>query len=496
MTSPARAWTLARLGSALARFAPALVGDDVAVTGLSQDSRRIRPGDVFALRPGSRDPLSFLSDARERGAVAVLCARGTDATNITLPRLEVSEIRPALAQAAELVHDSPSRALGLVGITGTNGKTTTASLVAQCLRALSGPTAVLGTLGFDFDGVRQSFGLTTPEADQISSLLARARGLGAKHAVMEVSSHALATGRVSALAFAVAAFSNLTQDHLDFHGSLAEYGRSKARLFHECAPRMSVLNIDDAFGAELAAGLPEALLVGRAPSASVRLLGEREGERSRVLDVRVGPHELSLPTRLFGAHNADNWLLCLGILYALGCDLSRLPEVSLDVRGAPGRFERCDVEGDDIVVIVDYAHTEDALQRTLVAARALTAGKLWCVFGCGGDRDVNKRGPMGAAAGRHADHCIITNDNPRSEDPRAIARAIELGLVAAVGSNKHELCLDRAEAIARAVAGARPGDLVLIAGKGHEDYQLLGSERIHFDDREQARAALAARRRH
>jgi UDP-N-acetylmuramoyl-L-alanyl-D-glutamate--2,6-diaminopimelate ligase len=188
--------------------------------------------------------------------------------------------------------------------------------------------------------------------------------------------------------------------------------------------------------------------------------------------------------------------LCLGILHALECDLSRLPEVSLDVRGAPGRFERCDVEGDDIVVIVDYAHTEDALQRTLVAARALTAGKLWCVFGCGGDRDVNKRGPMGAAAGRHADHCIITNDNPRSEDPRAIARAIELGLVAAVGSNKHELCLDRAEAIARAVAGARPGDLVLIAGKGHEDYQLLGSERIHFDDREQARAALAARRRH
>jgi UDP-N-acetylmuramoyl-L-alanyl-D-glutamate--2,6-diaminopimelate ligase len=493
MTQAEPAWTLTRLRSALARFAPSLVGDDVAILGLSQDSRRIRPGDVFAMRPGTRDPAQFLDDAVTRGAVAVLCERG-GAQGSTLPRLEVSDVRAALAIAAEEIHGRPSRALGLVGITGTNGKTTTASLVSQCLGALSGPTATLGTLGFEFQGANEPFGLTTPEADAISSMLASALARGARHAVMEVSSHALSTGRVLGLHFRVAAFSNLTQDHLDFHATLEEYGRAKARLFHECAPERSVVNVDDPFGAELSRGLESPITVGRALDATVRLAADRSEGRRRVLDLCIGARSLSLPTGLIGAHNADNWLLCVGILLALGVDLERLPEVSSAVRGAPGRFERCDSGDDDVVVVVDYAHTEDALQRALSAARALTAHRLVCVFGCGGDRDPGKRGPMGGVAGRLADQCIITNDNPRSEDPEAIAAAIERGVLEQVGPGKHEVLLDRASAIQRAIVGAAPGDLILIAGKGHEDYQILGSERIHFDDREHAVAALVARR--
>jgi UDP-N-acetylmuramoyl-L-alanyl-D-glutamate--2,6-diaminopimelate ligase len=494
MNDPPTPWTLSRLAAALSRFDARVHGEDVSATGLSQDSRRIVPGDIFAMRDGGKArAIDHLGDARARGAVAVMCEPMVESA-VNLPRLVVRSVREALAFAAEAVHGRPSRKLGLVGITGTNGKTTTSNLLCQCLDKLGLPSAQLGTLGFGLGGQLEPFGLTTPEADLISAFLRRAVDLGARHAVMEVSSHALESERVAALHFQVAAFSNLTQDHLDFHGTLERYGAAKARLFTECSPEQSVLNIDDAFGAELASRLDAPLLVGRSPRAAIRLLAEEPRGSLRALEVQTPSGPLTLRTRLLGAHNADNWLLCLGVLHALGCDLSLVATFAPSVQAAPGRFERCDCDVDDVFVVVDYAHTEDALTRALAAARPLTQGRVICVFGCGGDRDKGKRAPMGAAAGLGADYSFITNDNPRSEEPEAIAQAVEDGLVRAVGALRHELCLDRSQAIERAVLRARPGDVVLIAGKGHEDYQILGDERIHFDDREQARLALQRRR--
>lgn len=494
MTPVSQPWTLSRLTTALSRFDARLVGDDVAVSGLAQDSRRIVPGDVFAMRDGAKTrAVEHLADAVARGAVAALCEEPAPDTG-QLPRVVVGSVRAALAFAAEALYGDPSRKLDLIGITGTNGKTTTASLVAQCLERLGSPCAQLGTLGFAFAGALEPFGLTTPEADFISRTLRRAVDLGARATAMEVSSHALESERVAALHFRVAAFSNLTQDHLDFHGTLERYAAAKARLFTDCAPEHCVLNIDDPFGAELQARVADPLTVGRSSSARLRLVAESSRGALRVLELMTANGRVELETRLLGAHNADNWLLTLGILSALGHDLREVAAIAPEVQPAPGRFERCDGVGDDVIVVVDYAHTEDALVRALTAARPLTQGRLICVFGCGGDRDKTKREPMGAAAGRGADYVFITNDNPRGEEPGGIAASIEAGLVRAVGPGRHELCLDRKEAIRRAVLGADPGALVLIAGKGHEDYQLIGAERLHFDDREQARAALAERR--
>jgi len=336
--------------------------------------------------------------------------------------------------------------------------------------------------------------LTTPEADDISRLAAQALAAGATHFVMEVSSIALSLERVRGLRFEVAAFSNLTQDHLDFHGSLAEYGQTKARLFTELAPEASVLNIDDPFAAQLASRA-----AGRVTSVSKRsgadlfpkqITVDARGIRG-LIHTPVG--EVELESRLVGEHNLENLLLALGISYALGVDLKRAALALGEAPQVPGRLERCDEPGDDLLVLVDYAHTPDALERVLVAVRSLTQQRVRCVFGCGGDRDPQKRPRMGAAVGRLADYAYLTNDNPRSEDPAAIARAVEVGLREM--DAKYEVELDRERAIERAISQAGAGDVVLIAGKGHEPYQLIGGQTLPFDDRIEARRALEARRR-
>jgi UDP-N-acetylmuramoyl-L-alanyl-D-glutamate--2,6-diaminopimelate ligase len=464
------------------------------------DSRAVQPGDLFVARKGERsDGARFVEEAVRRGAAAVLVARAA-AQNVgspPVPLVLVDDTATALAYAASAVYGHPSFSLDVVGITGTNGKTTTAHLVRAAVDgALGRPCCgVLGTVGHSFDGWRVEAEHTTPEADEVARTMAAMRARGATHVAMEVSSHALALGRVRAVRFRVAALTNLTQDHLDFHGSMAEYAAAKARLFTELGAGAAVLNVDDAFGRELVPRVRAPLVrvsarVGE--DADVVPLEARVDARGIRARVRAGDGEVALDSRLVGAHNLENLLLALGIAQALDLDLERAAAALSREAGAPGRLERCDVEGDDVVVLVDYAHTPDALARALDAVRAVSSGKVWCVFGCGGDRDRAKRGPMGEVVGRRADVAIVTNDNPRTEDPRVIADAVAEGVRSAGKDPVVEL--DRRKAIDLAVRSAAGGDVVLVAGKGHEDYQIVGTMKHPLDDRIEARRALAERR--
>jgi UDP-N-acetylmuramoyl-L-alanyl-D-glutamate--2,6-diaminopimelate ligase len=486
---------VAALLGVLAAEAPRLIGDaSVRLFGVHQDSRRVEPGDLFVARSGGKvSGASFAQAAVERGAAALIVERGSPLPALAVPMIEVADARRSLALAAEAVYGTPTRALSLVGITGTNGKTTTSWLVERALTGAGQKPARLGTVGFAFGGESVDSALTTPEADDISRYAARTRDAGGTHFVMEVSSHALSLDRVSALHFAVAAFSNLTQDHLDFHGSLSAYGETKARLFTDLLPEASVVNVDDLFGAKLAQRAHgKRLRVSKRSGADVcpkQVSVDAQGIRG-VFHTPSG--EVLLESRLVGEHNLENLLLALGILQALNVDLKAAASALGEAPQVPGRLERCDEPGDDILVLVDYAHTPDALERALIAVRSLTARRVLCVFGCGGDRDPQKRPRMGGAVGRLADYAWLTNDNPRSEDPRAIAAAVEVGLREM--DAKYEVELDRARAIELAIARAEPGDVVLIAGKGHEPYQLIGGQSFAFDDRVEARRALALRR--
>ncbi|MBN2195424.1 MAG: UDP-N-acetylmuramoyl-L-alanyl-D-glutamate--2,6-diaminopimelate ligase [Polyangiaceae bacterium] len=497
-STPPSSPTLAELAAALGHLGAELTDPSMAarvvVRDLRQDSREVRPGDLFAARSGvATSGIAFVGDAIGHGACAVMVERGANIESVGVPVLSVTSIRSAIGLAAEVVHGYPSRTLGGVAITGTNGKTTTAWLVERAIRGSGGQAARLGTVGFALGDETWESCLTTPEPDMVSRFLARAREAGATHFVMEASSHALAQGRIDALRLRVAAFSNLTQDHLDFHGNMGEYAGKKARLFTELDPLSSVINVDDGFGRELASrARGRVSRVSRHPGADVFpewFTADAAGTRARVV-LPSGSVEFSSP--LVGTHNLDNLLLALGIVDALGLDAGRAAQALADAPPVPGRLERCDGPADDVVVLVDYAHTPDALQRALAAVRGLTTGSLRCVFGCGGDRDPTKRASMGDAVGRGADFAIVTNDNPRTEDPRRIADAIEPGL--RPHGIPYEVVLDRALAIERAVVGAASGDVILIAGKGHEPYQIFGTVKRPFDDRDEGRRALALRR--
>jgi UDP-N-acetylmuramoyl-L-alanyl-D-glutamate--2,6-diaminopimelate ligase len=475
-----------------------LVGDGSArVRGLHHDSRRIEPGDLFVARRGERaDGLAFVRDAIDRGARAVLAEQGHAPEATEVPVLLVDDVRAAIGKAASVLYGDPTAALGVVGITGTNGKTTTSYLARAAIDGAGGRAGVLGTLGVSFGELSLGAVHTTPEADELVRVAARMRELGASHLVMEVSSHALALGRVEAVRFAVAAFTNLTQDHLDFHGTMQAYAAAKARLFEQLGPRAAAIAVDDAFGAELAARVRCPLVrVSADPRAraDVRPAAPPQLD-ARGIRCRVGTPggEVSLHSGLVGEHNLANLLLALGIAAALGLPIEGAARALSGGIAVPGRLERCDGAGDDVLVLVDYAHTPDALERALRAIRSIASGRVLCVFGCGGDRDRAKRAMMGEVVSRLADVAIVTNDNPRSEPPEQIAAAIVSGMGG--GSARTHVELDRGRAIGQAVEQARAGDAVLIAGKGHEPYQIVGAETRHFDDREQARGALATRR--
>jgi UDP-N-acetylmuramoyl-L-alanyl-D-glutamate--2,6-diaminopimelate ligase len=477
-----------------------IVGNsNVVVTGVRQDSRQVLPGELFAVRGGARTTgWNFVADALARGAVAVMAEADLSPVPLAVPMVVVRDVRSAIARAAAIVYDDPTRALDVVGITGTNGKTTTSYLVSRALESSGQRPGIIGTVGYRFEDLVLDAPHTTPESDEIARIARTMRDRGASHLVMEVSSHALVQGRVEAVHFRAAAFTNLTQDHLDFHGDMAAYGAAKARLFLDLTPGASIVNVDDNFGRDLANRIKGPLLrVSSAVGSSADVAPTSvslEPNRTRAA-LRTPKGNVEIDSALIGAHNLSNMVVCVGIAAALGLNLdataSALAEASV-----PGRLERCDGAGDDLVVVVDYAHTPDALERALSALTVLregtrSAGRLICVFGCGGDRDPNKRAPMGRAVAQWADIAVVTNDNPRTEDPEAIAKAILPGLEHA---RAVVVELDRERAIASAIAGAKPGDVVLIAGKGHETYQIVGNVARHFDDREQARAALARRR--
>jgi UDP-N-acetylmuramoyl-L-alanyl-D-glutamate--2,6-diaminopimelate ligase len=468
------------------------------VSGVRHDSRAIAPGDLFVAMSGRNvDGTRYIDEALARGALAIAAETRV---GIEVPQLEVENARRALGALAAAVYGDPTRSLIVIGITGTNGKTTTAWILDEALRTLGFSPALLGTVESRGPGpLRAPASFTTPEGDEIARFARTVLDGGATHLVMEVSSHALAQHRVDAVAFDVAAFSNLTQDHLDFHATMEAYFEAKARLFTDLDPRASVVNVDDPHGAELAHRARGKLVrVSRNGPTELWVRSWSMGRDGIRVEIERGQESVELASPMIGAHNVDNLLLALGCLSALDIDLASAARALGATRGAPGRLER--VEGSaDVMVLVDYAHTPDALARALAALRPITPGRLFVVFGCGGDRDRQKRPLMGEAAARGADVAIVTSDNPRTEDPSAILAAIEPGVIAGGLSRQSDLasgydvCEDRREAIRRAVFAARPGDTVLIAGKGHEDYQIRGTTKVHFDDREEAGAAIAAR---
>jgi UDP-N-acetylmuramoyl-L-alanyl-D-glutamate--2,6-diaminopimelate ligase len=480
-----------------------IVGDpSVRVWGVRHDSRAVKRGELFVARRGAKvDGAQFVLDAVERGAAAVMGTRDAlPLKGLRVPAIVVDDPALALGFAASAVYGHPSFSLEVVGITGTNGKTTTAHLVRAAVDgALGRPVCgVLGTVGHSFGDWRAATEHTTPEADEVARSMAEMRARGATHVAMEVSSHALELARVQAVHVRVAALTNLTQDHLDFHGSMEAYANAKARLFTELGSGAAVLNVDDAFGRDLASRVNMPLVRVSARAGATAATAEiaprtvRLGAFGIDAAVRTPAGDVTIASRLVGAHNLENLLLALGIAWALELDLARAADALSREPGAPGRFERCDGDEDDVTVLVDYAHTPDALVRALDAVRAVSTGRIWCVFGCGGDRDPTKRAPMGEAVARRADVTVVTSDNPRTEDPRDIASTVAAAVRAAGAEPLIEL--DRRKAIDLAVRSALSGDAILIAGKGHEDYQILGTTKHPFDDRIEARRALEDRR--
>jgi UDP-N-acetylmuramoyl-L-alanyl-D-glutamate--2,6-diaminopimelate ligase len=460
---------------------------EVRVTGVTQDSRKVAVGDLFVARRGaSLDGTQFIDQAIASGAAALLVARQDIArAPAGFPALVVDDVQRVLGQVASAIYDHPSFTIEVVGVTGTNGKTTVTHLVAAALNGASATCGVIGTIGAHFGDWSTPTSHTTPEADELARLLAVLRDRGAKYAAVEVSSHALVQHRVRGVRLQVGALTNCTQDHLDFHGSMDAYRNAKASLFRDHAPGAEVLNVDDAFGRQLATERIVPIVSVSCHNGQATVYAERASVSAAGIsaDVRIDGHAFALRSRLLGVHNLENLLMATGIVHALGADVERALQALCLARGVPGRLERCDSQEHEPLVLVDYAHTPDALERALTTCRGLVAGRLTCVFGCGGDRDRTKRPLMGEIAARLADVAIITNDNPRSEDPLEIAREIEQG-------RGYGIELDREKAIDQAIAASGPGDCVLIAGKGHETYQMSGAQTLHFDDREVARAAL------
>ncbi len=481
-------------------FHAEVLGDGaVRVCGVRHDSRAVQPGELFVARKGNTvDGARFVGDALARGAAAVMAAPGSvDAGRVHVPLILVEEPSTALAYAASTVYGDPSRSLDVVGVTGTNGKTTTTHLVRAAIDgALRRPSCgLMGTTGYSFADWAFAAQHTTPESDEIARVMATIRDRGATHLAMEVSSHALQLERVRAVRFRVAALTNVTQDHLDFHGSMRAYADAKASLFLEYAPMSAVLNVDDPLGRDLAARLNGGVV---RVSARIGAQADVVPRVARVdasgikTTVRTPRGDLTIASRLMGTHNLENLLLALGVAHALELDIEAAANALSAEPAPPGRLERCDVTGDDVTVLVDYAHTPDALKRVLEAVRVIATGRVWCVFGCGGARDATKRAPMGEVVGRGADVAVVTNDNPRTEDPISIAQAVAAGVRNAGIAPVVEL--DRRRAIQFAVRSATSGDVVLVAGKGHEDYQVVGDVKHPFDDRIEAREALRARR--
>ncbi|MBD0315367.1 MAG: UDP-N-acetylmuramoyl-L-alanyl-D-glutamate--2,6-diaminopimelate ligase [Nitrospiraceae bacterium] len=470
----------------------------VDVAGITDDSRTVSAGSLFVAVQGEQsDGHRFVPAAVQAGAAAVVLEQPSG--GLAVPWVRVTDSRKALGLLGGRFYGDPSSRLRMIGVTGTNGKTTTAYVCKALLEAIGRRVGLIGTVAYQIGSETLAASHTTPGALTLQQLLAKMVERGCDVSVMEVSSHALAQDRTIGCEYDVAVFSNLTQDHLDFHRTMEEYFQAKLRLFagltgtHKPQKR-AILNSDDVSGLRIKAHCPAPVWTyGIKSKADLQAENVRLSVGGTTFRAATPAGSFAVESHLVGEHNVYNLLAAIGVALHEGATPEDVREAVSQVTNVPGRFERV-MAGQPFTVVVDYAHTEDALVRVLAAAHELKAGRIITVFGCGGDRDRGKRPLMGRAAVRYSDVVILTSDNPRTEHPLAILQEVEAGVADALidrPSVQYQKIPDRRAAIHAAVRNAQPGDMVLIAGKGHEDYQIIGSTKVHFDDREVAREAIA-----
>ncbi len=465
---------------------------DIEIASVTADSRLAGAGSLFVAVPGFKtDGARFIESALSKGATAVV----SEATANAPVLVEVDDARAALSTIAANFYGRPAEHLTLVGVTGTSGKTTTTKMIESVFDAAGGPVGLVGTIEYRAGEERLTADRTTPDAVVLQQWLAKMVDAGVRNAVMEVSSHALALKRTFGMHFSAAVFTNLTQDHFDFHKDFEYYFAAKRILFDQIdrSRKSAIVNIDDEYGRRLANELGDCVVTfGRDVNADIRPSDDFETSVRGLHGVVHTPAgNIKVASRLLGAPNLSNWLGAIGAALAVGIDIPTIEAGIRNLGTVRGRFEYVENDGGP-TVIVDYAHKPDALEKLLHAVRDLAGGRrVVVVFGCGGDRDKDKRAKMGAIAARLADRAVLTSDNPRSEKPEAILDGIEAGMK---GASNYERITDRREAIARTIANASDSDVIVIAGKGHESYQVVGDQVIHFDDREEAERALQAKR--
>ncbi|MGO4541374.1 UDP-N-acetylmuramoyl-L-alanyl-D-glutamate--2,6-diaminopimelate ligase [Paenibacillus sp. 2TAB19] len=476
-----------------------LIGDgEIAPTGIASDSRKVENGQLFICLSGSKtDGHLHAPEAVRRGACAIVAERELD---IDIPQLIVKDSRHAAAVIADHYYGYPSRAMKLIGVTGTNGKTTTTYLIEQILQDQQQATGVIGTIEWRYGGRAFEVSGTTPHSIELHRYLAEMRDAGTAYCAMEVSSHALAQGRVKGCRFRTAVFTNLTQDHLDYHQTMESYAAAKGLFFSRLGNTFTadasertyaVLNADDEASAYFTRLTSvDVVTYGIDHEADVRASNVRITASRTTFHVATFRGEIDISLQMAGRFNVYNALAAISAALIEGVELSRIKASLESIPGVPGRIESVHA-GQDFAVIVDYAHTPDGLENVLLAIRQFAEKRVLCVFGCGGARDRKKRPIMGAIAAAYSDYVLVTSDNPRTEDRFMILKDIEVGLrEAMIGSNKYELIADRKAAIEKAVEMASPGDVVLIAGKGHENYQEIEGVKHPFDDRSVARDAI------
>jgi len=477
------------LSALLANLADTPLAYDPEISGITLDSRAVQQGWLFIAVPGTRtDGRAYIAGAYSRGAAAAVYEmNGFEPDARSANAIGVRALREHIGVIADRFYGSPSRKLKVVGVTGTNGKTTTTHLLAQVLDRPDARCGLIGTLGSGFPGQLDSSLHTTPDAVSVHRLMADFVNANTRTVCMEVSSHALDQARVAGVAFDIAVFTNLTRDHLDYHGDMDAYAAAKARLFDFPHLKAAVINQDDTFGQELIARTRDhtTVLSFGLRGGDVQALSVQPSPHGLALTVSTPVGETQLRSPLLGRFNASNLLAVLAVLLVAGMPLAEATDALAHAQPVAGRMERFGGADGQPLVVVDYAHTPDALEKVLQALREHTRGKLVCVFGCGGDRDRGKRAQMGRIAERLADVVILTNDNPRHEDPAAIINEIAAGM-----QSTPSTVPDRTHAIRAALSETHAGDIVLVAGKGHEEYQQVGDQRLPYSDRDTVRVLL------
>ena len=480
---------------------------DVGVTGIQYNSKKVKKGSVFvAIKGFNQDGTKYVKDAVDNGAVGIIVEEEI-AKEIATPiktyilnqkgaittAITVEDSRKALASLSADFFDHPSKELNVIGITGTNGKTTISFIIDSILQSANKKTGVIGTINYRFGGKVIPALQTTPESLDLQKMFREMLNKKIDYCILEVSSHSLTLNRVYKTNFAIGVFTNLTQDHLDFHNTKEDYFKAKEKLFMEYNLKKAVINIDDPYGKSISKKTSaETITVGIKEKGDIQARDIEISINGSKFTVKTPEGEIKIVSSLTGCHNVYNILCAIGVAIASDIPLEKIKKGIRSLQNIPGRFEKID-EGQNFTLAVDYAHTDDALKNVIKAARELTDKRIITVFGCGGNRDKEKRMKMGKIAGKYGDYTIITSDNPRNEDPASIAAYIEKGIKKTTNKQKYCLILEREKAIEQAVNMAKKGDVVIIAGKGHEKYQIFGDHRIHFDDCEVAKKMIKKR---